>query len=87
MHGCKLNDGFSSPVLPHHHLVLISASRSGSLSAGTPLTLTCTTILSQFVDDGEEVNDSVDRTSNDRTEQWTPNKHHQCSGLHTTICQ
>ena len=54
MHGCKLNDGFSSPV--PSPLVLISASRSGSLSAGTPLTLTCTTILSQFVDDGEEVN-------------------------------
>ena len=52
--GCMLNNGFSSPVPPP--FVVISASRSGSLSAGTPLTLTCTTTLSQYVDDGEEVN-------------------------------
>ena len=30
---------------------------------------------------------SVDRTSHDTTEQWAPNKHHQCSGLLTTLCQ
>ena len=53
--GCILNNGFSSAVLPPSSVV-ISASQSGSLSAGTPLTLTCTTTLSKFVDDGEEVN-------------------------------
>ena len=36
--------------------MVISANQSGSLSAGTPLTLTCTTTLSQYVDDGEVVN-------------------------------
>ena len=36
--------------------MVISASQSGPLSAGTPLTLTCTTTLNQYVDDGEEVN-------------------------------
>ena len=35
---------------------MISASQSGSLSAGTPLTLSCNTTLNQYVDDGEEVN-------------------------------
>ena len=47
-------DDFSSPV--PSPLVMVSASQSGSLSAGTPLTLTCTTTLSQYVNDGEEVN-------------------------------
>ena len=47
-------DGFSSPVPPP--LVMVSASQNGSLSAGTSLTLSCTTTLSQFVNDGEEVN-------------------------------
>ena len=36
--------------------MVISVSRSGPLSAGTPLTLTCNTTLNQYVDDGEEVN-------------------------------
>ena len=52
--GCSLNDGFCFSV-PTPSVVL-SASRNGTLSAGTPLTLTCTTTLSQLVDDGEEVN-------------------------------
>ena len=52
--GCSLNDDFCFSV-PTPSVVL-SANRSGTLSAGTPLTLTCTTTLSQLVDDGEEVN-------------------------------
>ena len=46
---------FSDSAVPTPS-VKISAIQTGSLSAGTPLTLTCTTTLSSSVNDGEVVN-------------------------------